>query len=274
MLLRRVMDNLQEQNWLAVILDFFIVVLGIVVAFQLQAWGQDRAAQRRAEQSLYQLYEESEKILAEWVKDVEYNDRRLELQDRTVAALHKGDRSDVSDKDLARGLGTMSHFPTISPPRRVYDELRSAGLLREINAPEALAAVSNYYEHLGFIQGQIEFFRPSAGDLDLRYGRGLNTIYDPNSAARRRFEIDFEVLAADPQYVNTMVTLLRNRIVFQIYRRGTMERASEMCVAIAAAVGENCQGFPDYEEVNRLPEWQVQDVPPREGEDKNPKGPQ
>lgn len=32
MLLRRVMENVQKQNWLAVFLDFIIVVFGVVVA--------------------------------------------------------------------------------------------------------------------------------------------------------------------------------------------------------------------------------------------------
>ena len=69
MLLRRVMENLQEQNWLAVILDFLIVVLGVVAAFQLQTWGESRATQQRATQSLHQLYAESEDILAEAVQN-------------------------------------------------------------------------------------------------------------------------------------------------------------------------------------------------------------
>jgi len=274
MLLRRIMENLQNQNWLAVILDFFIVVLGVVAAFQLQTWGESRAAQKTATQSLYQLYAESEEILAVAVKDVKRNDQLLEIQDRVVAALSAGERSAVSDEDLVRGLATMSHFPTISPPRRVYDELRSAGLLREIKAPDALAAVSSYYERLTFIQGQIEFFRPSANEYDLRYGRGLSDVYDPTKTTRRRVEIEFDVLAADPQYTNSIVGLLRNRLVFQFYRRGTMDSASKMCVALAAAIGETCQGFAAYEEIRKLPEWQVQNVPPREDENDTPQGTQ
>lgn len=173
----------------------------------------------------------------------------------------------MSDEDLARGLETLTHYPTISTPRRVYDELRGAGLLRDIEAPEATAAVSSYYESLAFIQGQIEFFRSSAYKVDLRYGRGQYNIYDPTRITRRRVEIKFGELAADPQYVNTIVGLLRNRLTFQIYRHNTMARASEMCVELAAATGEICKVFPAYEKIREMREWQMRDVPPREDED-------
>jgi len=265
MLLRRVMENVNDQNWFAVALDFGIVVGGILLAFQLQTWGEERAVSERAQQSLVQLYQESEEILDDWTSAVELYDRSIEIQDRVVAALHSGDRSGVNDEELQRALSTITHFPTISPPRRTYDELRNAGLLREINAPEALSKVSEYYEQHEFIQGQIVFFRPDSTDqLRLRYGRGMNSHYDATNLTRRRIEIDFDSLAADPLYLDAVSDMLRNLIIFQFYRRGTMHIAAEMCTALAEAVGETCQAYAAYEEWRELPEWQMRNVPPRE----------
>jgi len=265
MLLRRVMENVNDQNWFAVALDFGIVVGGILLAFQLQTWGEERATATRAEQSLVQLYQESEEILDDWTSAIDLYDRSIEIQDRVVAALFSGDRSGVNDEELERALSGITHYLTISPPRRTYDELRSAGLLREIDAPEALGKVSEYYEQLEFIQGQIVFFRPDSTDqLGLRYGRGMNRHYDATNMTRRRIEIDFDALAADPLYLDTVSDMLRNLIVFQFYRRGTMQIAAEMCTALAEAVGETCEAYATYEEVRELPEWQTRDVPPRQ----------
>ena len=47
MLLRRLARHVRNQNWLAVLLDFFIVVFGILIAFQLQAWGERKAIAKR-----------------------------------------------------------------------------------------------------------------------------------------------------------------------------------------------------------------------------------
>ena len=42
MLLRRITKHVKEQNWFAVFLDFVIVVVGILIAFQVTNWSQAR----------------------------------------------------------------------------------------------------------------------------------------------------------------------------------------------------------------------------------------
>ena len=42
MLLRRITKHVKDQNWFAVFLDFFIVVVGILIAFQITEWNADR----------------------------------------------------------------------------------------------------------------------------------------------------------------------------------------------------------------------------------------
>ncbi len=42
MLLRRMIENLKSQNWLAVCLDLVIVVVGVFIAFQVERWYDER----------------------------------------------------------------------------------------------------------------------------------------------------------------------------------------------------------------------------------------
>nr|WP_297350123.1 hypothetical protein [uncultured Glaciecola sp.] len=52
MLLRSITKHIKEQNWFAVTLDFVIVVVGILLAFQITSWSdaqQEKAAFARAE---------------------------------------------------------------------------------------------------------------------------------------------------------------------------------------------------------------------------------
>lgn len=44
MILRRLMIHVKDQNWLAVALDFVIVVVGVLIAFQITAWNERRGA--------------------------------------------------------------------------------------------------------------------------------------------------------------------------------------------------------------------------------------
>lgn len=261
MLLRRFTSHVKDQNWFAVALDFFIVVAGVIVAFQLQAWGERRAAAERAERSLHQLYEESEEALQFWVRAVADRDRDLELQDRVLAALHSGERGDLTDDEMISAVARIGRYPTLTPPRRTYDELSGAGLLAEIDAPEAMAAVATYYEDVDFIQGQIGFFRPGSDEAEERH---LISVYDPTRWSRQRLEVDLSALAADRSYLSTLVSEYRNMMMFQIYRRETMLDAAAMCTALAEAVGETCAALAEFEAWRELPEWQMRLVPPRE----------
>jgi len=43
MLLRRITEHVKEQNWFAVVLDFFIVIAGILIALQISNWNEVRS---------------------------------------------------------------------------------------------------------------------------------------------------------------------------------------------------------------------------------------
>lgn len=42
MILRRLTKHVKDQNWFAVVLDFLIVIVGILIAFQITNWNEAR----------------------------------------------------------------------------------------------------------------------------------------------------------------------------------------------------------------------------------------
>ena len=62
MLLRRITKHVKDQNWFAVGLDFFIVVLGILIAFQITSWNEARNDRRLEAQYLSLLVTDLENI--------------------------------------------------------------------------------------------------------------------------------------------------------------------------------------------------------------------
>lgn len=55
MILRRITKHVKDQNWFAVALDFVIVVVGILIAFQITNWGDAQAERKRETQILQQI---------------------------------------------------------------------------------------------------------------------------------------------------------------------------------------------------------------------------
>ena len=60
MILRRFMQHVKEQNWFAVGLDVIVVIVGIFLGLQVQAWYEARAERELEQFYLYQLHGEIE----------------------------------------------------------------------------------------------------------------------------------------------------------------------------------------------------------------------
>lgn len=56
MRLRSLTEHIREQNWFAVALDFFIVVVGILIAFQITNWNE-RRSNRVLERTIWKDYQ-------------------------------------------------------------------------------------------------------------------------------------------------------------------------------------------------------------------------
>jgi hypothetical protein len=82
MILRNITEHLRRQDWVAVAIEFVIVVLGVFVATQVSNWNEARAY--RAQESAY-LAQLRDEILA--------NDRTLEYQAAYTARSIEGGRS-------------------------------------------------------------------------------------------------------------------------------------------------------------------------------------
>lgn len=55
MILRRITLHVKDQNWFAVFLDFFIVVVGILIAFQITNWNERQVSKHQAQRLLATL---------------------------------------------------------------------------------------------------------------------------------------------------------------------------------------------------------------------------
>ena len=98
MILRRITQHVKEQNWFAVALDFFIVVAGILIAFQITNWNeaqQDRAQER---QIIERLHSDFEALGREVDEKVEFMEPVVESIDEIEQLIIKG----PSDADFER----------------------------------------------------------------------------------------------------------------------------------------------------------------------------
>ena len=60
MLLRSISKHVKEQNWFAVSLDFFIVVVGVFIGIQVANWNDSRSFKQKETELLIELKEQIE----------------------------------------------------------------------------------------------------------------------------------------------------------------------------------------------------------------------
>ena len=129
MLLRRVMEHVKAQNWTAVALDFFIVVVGVFIGIQVANWNDARVERSSEAQFLVSLEQDMKESIAE-VDDIV---RQLRAHDQARETLYNyslGERDGIDpptlSKTVHRGLWS---FASMELRLTTFDTLRSSGRL-------------------------------------------------------------------------------------------------------------------------------------------------
>ena len=145
MMLRRVVEHAKTQNWFAVTLDFFIVVIGVFIGIEVANWNQTR--QDRQEERRYYG-----QLLVDLRGDLETLSRAEKRADRyDEAAQLVLDRLSGKAPPQA-SLGRMAtaihragwiYIPPVS--RGTYDELVSTGNLGLLRNSQLKSEIANYY---------------------------------------------------------------------------------------------------------------------------------
>lgn len=135
MILTNLARAIREQNYYAVVLEFLIVIAGVVIGFQINAWNEDRQLAATERTLLASLYRDFASILED---DVDRHDRAIEAPDRMRAlseALRAGPEPDDSDM-IFEGLTTSINTMAVTPPSATYDELKATGALSRLSSDE------------------------------------------------------------------------------------------------------------------------------------------
>ena len=144
-ILGRLAQAVREQNWFAVALELVIVVLGVVVGFQVTAWGNDRAARAEEQDLLRGLRAEYEEVISDLREQVEKH-TRIERDLTTILdALGQAERSGAASAAVADTTLVWALVPTTTQfSQGVLDGMLRTGRLQLIQDKELRTALSEW----------------------------------------------------------------------------------------------------------------------------------
>ncbi|WP_412061296.1 hypothetical protein [Rubrivirga sp. IMCC45206] len=231
MILRRITQHVKEQNWFAVALDLVIVVVGVVIGFQVTAWGDARRA--AADERTVQLE----------LRDALRDDLGI-LEDQLAAFHEKVRRMDALSAHLDGGglyadtldayFGAVYGLSLVTVNASPYESLKSRGL--GILADPALRAqAARLYDLRYDLLDELQQTQRSAV-LDLMRPYVLAHFSDMVFGVTAT-PLDYERTRADP-YFGNLVAYRREIVVgTEIpFYEGTIAEVEALLAALDAAL--------------------------------------
>lgn len=136
MLLRRITQNVKDQNWTAIAIDFVIVVTGVFLGLQVQEWSSERADRSKVVDQLDSFRAELILSREDIAAHKEYIEDRLASVNELRAILADQQR-DVSDAEIyALTQSSIRAVGFTVDIRRGYEELSQSGSISSIRDPD------------------------------------------------------------------------------------------------------------------------------------------
>lgn len=182
MLLRRLTEHVKSQNWFAVVLDFMIVVIGILIAFQITNWNEARQSKVEEQAVLTQLKAEFVLIKTELEKQIKTREDWTKSLAKLIKALQG--ESDVDDVSIRMALDNATATGRRPAESAAYLQLKSNGGLSLLSDAPLRQALINYHVRLE----RDAFIHPALMDLVMlelstNRARDLNVLYRTRGAA-------------------------------------------------------------------------------------------
>ncbi|NMP15602.1 hypothetical protein [Thalassotalea sp. Y01] len=217
MLLRRINLHLKQQNWTAVILDFLVVVLGIVVGLQITDWNEQRKDNAKEQQYLSQIYRDFGVNIEKANALVAHHDERVNDSMYAISKIIKQKPQDDEEAERFKwAVLTLKQRPPLMLEMGGYNALIAAGdfaLIRDNELRNLFiridSAITTDKEMLDIFAGQ------DWNEQDqLRIGKTL-----PHPSGRGlAFEVDYDYVANHPQSLSVFSAWRRSHATLRDYR--------------------------------------------------------
>ena len=141
MLLRSITKHVKDQNWYAIGIDFFIVVIGVYFGMQVANQNEIRTFNNKETQLLIELKREIETAIIDTNQKIDSIEQAVAAINRSVAFFEKRESCGNECWPIVVDFLTASQWQLLLVNQTTYGEMRSLGLPR---SREIIDAVEGY----------------------------------------------------------------------------------------------------------------------------------
>ena len=211
MILRRITQHLKDQNWFAVWLDLFIVVLGVFIGIQVANWNDAQTERLDERQYLVRLHGEILELIEINQELTIYGQESIDQITIVVEQIVVSDEIiNLNSSDCREVMGLHIFADQIYLPATI-EELISTGRLSLILNDDVRTAIIAFAQSIDSYHTLVEDVRSDRIVLSRKYPTLITM-----SAERTNHHCDFEGMRDSPSF--------RNDLVDSFYRYGSYTR--------------------------------------------------
>ena len=145
MILRRITQHVQEQNWTAIAIDFVIVVVGVFIGIQVSNWNAARSEDARGRDYLERIRNDLASDIDALSVRIDFNASVSDYGAQALAYAESSEPERREDWPTVLAFFQASQLFPYWQNDATYDELRGVGDLRLIENQALRAALAEYY---------------------------------------------------------------------------------------------------------------------------------
>lgn len=254
MILRRIASAVCRQDWATVLIEFALVIFGVLIALQVNNWNEARLEQEREQAALDRLAHDFSAILSSArLRKSEVADFRDNL-DIVIQSVALGEVAEEERLAFEDGLRWAQIYRSLTGRSAMYVELLSAGNLALIGDDGLRAALAGYDEHVtkseaGFLHIRsiqtanapafIRYFELSPTEFN-REWTAPATIADRGTTYRALGTYDFQGMQADGNFRRAAAQMREAQAFYFTWHQANVVRAERVCERLAEAANRSC----------------------------------
>jgi len=244
MILRRVMKHVRDQNWLAVGIDFLIVVTGVFIGIQVANWNAERLERLEEAAIVERIHNDFVRIKKDSERSLAFHAGLTEDLKTLVRALRSG-AVDVGDEEaISRALLLGITFQTSADHSGTFTELLSSGranILRDKELLNELVAYEDFLRRFFVAQG---YYVDMTMAVVVPYTSAFQYAIDAsfytddlqlNTENPTIADYDFTAMTADPAFQNAAEQLVFIHSLYSLWRRRIDRRIDSIQLQLSGA---------------------------------------
>jgi len=242
MILQSLSKAIREQNYYAVLLEFVIVIAGVVIGFQIQAWNEQR--QLREQEAIY--LEQVQADLNDMIDHIEnrgaWLTRQIENLRISIDALNDCRIDEAAEQALKAALSGHDFFEVRYVVDSTYQEMLASGALARMDNTELKRRINRIFAssrwHEVYVSVDVS---PVEAASEVINDAVPFSLPDDNDLSGRQIAPEFELerLCSDFRLTNALIQLREVAVTFQYTSRfllGEMQAAESLLAESMKAV--------------------------------------